>query len=155
MQFSKESPVLKSLMGRDSTKVADLQLHQKETPTQMLPVNSPSFDGNLPIYRFSFFLTPGFWAKAIFCCFFKIISQIRFISIIYCKLWNVVTLDNFLSFYLFLFLHTFIVMVLLEKTFSPSCTAFKIRCTPKHTWLAGKSLNISEFGNFFRGDFRL
>ena len=47
------------------------------------------------------FLSPGFWAKTIFRCFFKTITQITFIFFIYYMPWNEVTLDNFLSFYLF------------------------------------------------------
>ena len=71
------------------------------------PVNSPSFSGRLPVsmvisrspgFHFS---SPGFWTNTIFCCFFKTIKQIRFISFIYYIPWNGVTLTSFLSFYLF------------------------------------------------------
>ena len=98
------------------------------------------------------FLSPGFWAKTIFCCFFKTITQIRFISFIYYILWNGVTLDNFSSFYFFFFSSIpLLPCCFWEKTFSPLCTAFQIRCTAAHSWHAVKSLNISEFRNVFSG----
>ena len=60
-------------------------------PVLMVIPRSPGFN----------FLSPGFWAKTIFRCFFKTITQITFIFFIYYIPWNEVTLDNFLSFYLF------------------------------------------------------
>ena len=57
------------------------------------------------------------------------------------------------TFFKFLFILLSSMLLLGKKTFSPSCTAFQIRCTAMHTWHAAKSLNIGEFGKNFRGDF--
>ena len=120
-----------------------------------IPVNSPGFARRLLVsIVISQSTKPnlGFWAKTIFHCFFKTIMQIRFIFFIYYIPWNGWLWTIFEAFFYFFLIHTFICMLFLKtKTFSPSCTAFQIRCTATHTWHAVKSLNIGEFGNFFSG----
>ena len=68
----------------------------------LIPVNSHGFAGRLPV-SMVISRSPGFWAKTIFCCFFKTITQIRFISFIYYIPWKGMTLDNFLKFSFILF----------------------------------------------------
>ena len=122
-----------------------------------IPVNSPGFARRLLVsIVISQSTKPnlGFWAKTIFHCFFKTIMQIRFIFFIYYIPWNGWLWTIFEAFFYFFLIHTFICMLFLKtKTFSPSCTAFQIRCTATHTWHAVKSLNIrlniGEFVIFF------
>ena len=57
--------------------------------TYVIPVNSPGFAERLLVSMVIsrspgfHFLSPGFLDKTIFCCFFKTITRIRFISFIY------------------------------------------------------------------------
>ena len=79
---------------------------------------APGFDGNLPVSQF-------------LCCFFKTITHIRFISVIYYIPWNGVTLDNFLKFLFFFSSIALLPWCFWEKHFA-LCVQ-RIRCTATHT----------------------
>ena len=136
-----------------SSSSSTMTFFSEESYLSILPVlQTPSFDGNLPVSRFPFFISRFLSQNNISLLFQN--NHANQVYLLY--LLHTVKRSDFGQFFKFLFIF-FSSIPLFEccfwkKTFSPSCRAFQIRCTATHTWHAVKSLNIGlnigEFGIF-------
>ena len=117
-----------------SSSSSTMTFFSEESYLTILPVlQTPSFDGNLPVSRFPFFISRFLSQNNISQLFQN--NHANQVYLLY--LLHTVKRGDFGQFFKFLFIFFSSIPLFAccfwKKTFSPSCRAFQIRCTATHT----------------------